>query len=86
MFTTFVNGTEQYNLKEFELFTGNDDPMGQFKSIGKFQTQNVKLFKTPFQQFKFPAVTAKFLKVRLISTWGWHHPSIYEFQLFGVLK
>jgi len=86
MFTTFVNGTEQYNLKEFELFAGNDAPMGQFKYIGKFQTQNVKLFKTPYQQFKFSPVTAKFLKVRLISTWGWLHPSIYEFQLFGVLK
>jgi len=86
LFTMLINGTETYNIKEFELFAGNDAPTGPFKSIGKFQTQNVKLFTTPYQEFKIPAVTAKYLKFKLISTYDWPHPNIYEFQLFGTLQ
>jgi len=86
LLTMLINGTETYNIKEFELFAGNDAPTGPFKSIGKFQTQNVKLFTTPYQEFKFPAVTAKYLKFKLISTYDWPHPNIYEFQLFGTLQ
>jgi hypothetical protein len=86
LFTMLINGTETYNIKEFELFAGNDSPTGPFKSIGKFQTQNVKLFKTPYQEFKFAPVTAKYVKFKLISTYDWPHPNIFEFQLFGNLK
>jgi hypothetical protein len=58
------------NVKEFELLQGNESPTGFFQSIGKFQTQNVKLFENPYQEFKFSPVTAKYLKVKILSTYG----------------
>jgi hypothetical protein len=85
-FTMLIQGTETFNIKEFELLAGNDSPTGEFNSIGRFQTQNVKLFKTPYQEFRFTPVTAKYLKFKLVSTYDWPHPNIYEFQLFGSLK
>ncbi len=66
MFTVLIPGSHIYNIKEFELFAGNDSPTGQFQSIGKFQTQNVRLLRTPYQEFKFTPITAKYLKVKLI--------------------
>jgi hypothetical protein len=49
------------NVKEFELLAGNDSPTGDFDSIGKFTTVNAKVIKSPYQEFKFPPVTAKYL-------------------------
>jgi TIR domain len=63
-FTMLMSETESYNIKTFELQAGNDSPTGSFKSIGKFESQNVKLFKTPYQIFKFPPVTARYIKFR----------------------
>ncbi len=85
-FTMLISETSDYNVKEFELFAGNDAPVGSFNSIGKFQIQNLKLFKTPYQEFKFPAVTAKYFKVKLLSRYTSGYPAIHEFQLFGNLK
>ncbi|MCW3079027.1 TIR domain-containing protein [Segetibacter sp.] len=88
-FTFLIAGTTDSNVKEFELLAGNDKPLGTFQSIGKFQPQNVKLFKTPYQEFKFPSVTAKYLKIKILSMaggtdyrWGY----VTEVQLFGKLK
>lgn len=86
MFTMLIPETSDYNVKDFELFTGNDAPLGSFQSIGKFQTQNLKLFRTPYQEFKFAPVTAKYFKVKLLSTWASSNPSVTEFQLFGSVK
>jgi hypothetical protein len=88
-FTFLISGTTDYNVKEFELFAGNDKPLGTFASIGKFQLQNVKLFKTPYQEFSFAAVTAKYLKIKIISMFGGTNQSwgyVKEIQLFGKLK
>lgn len=85
-FTMLISETGDYNVKEFELLVGNDSPTGNFESISKFQTQNVKLFKTPYQVFKFPAITSKYLKIKLLATFGSTHPGVHEFQLFGSLK
>ena len=85
-FTMLITGTSDSNIKEFELLAGNTAPLGPFQSIGKFQSINVKLFKTPYQEFKFPPVTAKYLKFKLLSSYGSTHPQVYEFQLFGNLK
>jgi hypothetical protein len=89
LFTMLIPSTNEYNVKEFELFYGNDSPTGNFQSLGKFQTQNIRLFKTPYQQFSFAKVTAKYFKVRFLS--NYQSPSgsayyIYEFQLFGALQ
>jgi hypothetical protein len=85
-FTMLIPGTDSRNVKEFELLVGNDSPIGAFESIGKFQTQNVKLFKTPYQEFQFPVVTARYLKVKILSDFGGGWTYVYEFQLFGSLE
>lgn len=85
-FAMLINGTEDWNIKEFELLISRDSPSGPFDSIGKFKTQNLKIFATPYQVFRFQPVKAKFLKFRLISTYGWPHPNAFEFQLLGSLE
>lgn len=85
-FGILISGTGSNNVKQFELFFGNESPTGSFISIGKFETQNLKLFKTPFQTFTFPPVTAKYFKLKLIDSYGFTHPVVHEIQLFGHLK
>ena len=86
MFTMLIRGTSEFNVKQFELFIGSNSPTGSFESIGKFQTQNVKLFKTPYQEFKFPPVKAKYLKIKLLSTYGTSSADVAEVQLFGRME
>jgi hypothetical protein len=86
MFTMLIPGTSDYNVKQFELFVDNDSPTGAFESIGKFQTQNVKLFKTPYQEFRFSPVKAKYLKIKLLSTYGPSTANVPEVQLFGRME
>lgn len=88
MFTILISGTGDANVKEFELFAGNASPTGPFESLGTFKTQNAKLFKTPYQEFKLPNVRAKYLKIKLLSTFGGSspnqaHPVVEEVQAFG---
>lgn len=75
------------NPKEFELLAG-ESPAGPFRSMGKFQTQNVRLMKTGgWQEFIFPPVTATYFKVKLLSNHAdvvWIH--LYELRLFGQSK
>jgi hypothetical protein len=74
-------------VKEFELLAGNDSPTGRFESIGKFQTQNIKFVKRPYQEFKFPPVQARYLKVRILSSHGGSREALaYEVQLLGTLN
>jgi hypothetical protein len=87
LFTTLITGTSRENVKELELWQGNESPNGSFQLIGTFQTQNVKLFKTPDQEFRFLPVTAKYLKLKINSAWdpsyGVH---LRRVQLFGTLQ
>jgi hypothetical protein len=90
-FKVLILGKESWNLKEFELLAGNDSPTGKFESIGQFQTQNIRFFKDPYQEFRFPAVKARYLKVKVISSHGGTPcpgclVAVYEFQLLGVLE
>jgi TIR domain len=85
-FKVLILGTESWNLKEFELLAGNDSATGKFESIGKFQTQNIRFFKEPYQEFKFPPVKARYLKVKVISSHGFSSVGVYEFQLLGALE
>ncbi|MGH8717707.1 MAG: toll/interleukin-1 receptor domain-containing protein [Burkholderiales bacterium] len=88
MFTVLIKETNEFNLNEFELLSGNESPLGRFDSIGKFKTQNGKLFKTPFQEFGFPAVRARYLKVKSLSNHRNERNVVYayEFQLLGNLE
>jgi TIR domain len=85
-FKVLILGTESWNLKEFELLAGNDSPTGKFDLIGKFQTQNLRFFKDPYQEFNFPAVKARYLKVKVVSSHGFSSVGVYEFQLLGMLE
>jgi hypothetical protein len=84
-FEVLIPGTDQYNLKEFELLAGDDGPLGQFRSIGVFATQNIKMMQAPSQRFTFPPVTARYLKVVLRTDWGGGYIASYEFRLLGKL-
>jgi hypothetical protein len=85
-FRVLILGSESWNLKEFELLAGNDSPTGQFESIGKFQTQNMRFYEDPYQEFKFAPVKARYLKVKVLSSHGFSSVGVYEFQLLGVLN
>jgi TIR domain len=86
-FKVLVPQTDMNNLKDFELQVG-DSPDGAFKPIGKFQARNTKLFNNPYQDFRFPPVTSRYLKVTLLSNHnGYDYPfEVYGFQLLGKLE
>ena len=85
-FLMLIPDTSGLNIKDFELLAGNDTPLGTFHSIGQFQTKNVRLYPSPWQEFKFDAVRARYFKLHVISAWdmGWKNsPKVNEWQLLG---
>jgi hypothetical protein len=84
-FAVLIPGTADGNLREFELLASNDGPTGHFDSIGVFTTQNLRVMKNPYQEFRFPAVKAKYLKVRSLKPHGSNSGAVfaYEFRLLG---
>jgi len=84
-FEMLIPGTDQYNVKEFELFVGDESPTGSFRSIGSSTTENIKFMLAPYQAFTFPPVTAKYLKVALQTDWGGGYIAADDFRLFGQL-
>ena len=91
IFDTFgflVPASANENLKDFELLVG-DSVDGDFRSIGKFQTKNLRMMKTNgWQDFKFEPVTAKYLKFRALSRFDGYGNGlvIYEIRLMGSMK
>jgi hypothetical protein len=85
-FAVLVPNTYWDNLKEFELLVGSDSLIGSFQSLGKFSTQNIKLIRTPYQEFQFQDVTGKYLKLKVLSTYntgaGWGR--LKQVRLFGI--
>lgn len=73
------------NIKKFELLISDDAASGSFRSIGHFQTQNLKFIENPYQTFKFTPVTAKYIKFKLLSSYG-EKAWLTEFRLQGWLK
>jgi hypothetical protein len=84
VFRMLITETRSFNIKTFELLAASDDPNGQFQSLGTFETQNVRLFPSPWQDFTFAPVQARYLKVRVRSL---HSPSgptqVEQWQLLG---
>ncbi len=68
----------EYNVKDFEIFVGDESPTGSFKSVGTFTTQNIKLMQDPYQHFTFPPATGRFLKISFNSDWGGGYVATYE--------
>jgi hypothetical protein len=83
-FRMLITETRNWNIKGFELLAGGDAPDGYFESLGKFETENVRLFPSPWQEFKFPPKRATYLKVRVLSL---HRPTgptqVEQWQLLG---
>jgi hypothetical protein len=88
MFASFIDATRPDNARELEVSAGNDSPLGEFKVIAKCEFQNVKLFETPYQECKFPAVRARYFRVLILSTFGSTGGAVYldEFKLLGALN
>jgi hypothetical protein len=62
----FIGETTHSNIKTVELLVSADSPTGPFTSAGKVETQNIRMAKTGgWQEFKFTAVTAKYLKCKM---------------------
>ena len=75
-------------VKDFELLAA-DELAGPYRSLGQFSTQNLRMLKTPYQEFKFAETTARYLKIKVISghartTGGWH--LLPQVQLVGKLE
>ena len=85
-FKILVPETSGYNVKEFELFVGNDSPTGEFKSIGIFEARNIKIFDEPYQTFNFEPQVARYLKLKVISSHGSNNIYLQPIQLWGTLE
>jgi hypothetical protein len=77
------------NLKEFELLVADESIAGQFRSVKKCETVNAKIVaKKGCQECLFDTVTAKYLKVKLLS--GHQEDKqgmfLYQFRLLGTLQ
>jgi hypothetical protein len=83
-FAMLITETRAWNIKTFELLTASTSPAGPFESLGTFETQNVRLFPSPWQKFTFPPVRARYLKVKVLAL---HRPAgptqIEQWQLLG---
>jgi von Willebrand factor type A domain/Sad1 / UNC-like C-terminal len=85
-FAIYVPATSSSTPKEIELFASDEGPAGPFKSLGIVTTVNAKV-RDGWQELKLPSgTTAKYVKVKLISSHGDDGMEIYEFQLFGEMK
>lgn len=87
-FTVLITEASKFNTNEFELFIGNEAPNGKFDSIGKFTTYNGYLAKTPYQEFEFSKVKAKYFRFKILSSHGGstYYPHLREIQLWGTLN
>jgi len=83
-FRMLITETRSWNIKTFELLAATDAPDGPFTSLGTFETQNVRRFPSPWQEFTFPPTRAKYLKVVVRAI---HRPTgatqVEQWQLLG---
>lgn len=82
----FIGMSDDNNVREFELFAGNDAPTGPYTSIGRYTTQNLRVMRDPWQTFDFPPVTARYVKfTALASHVGSRVVYVNELRLYGEL-
>jgi outer membrane protein OmpA-like peptidoglycan-associated protein len=70
-------------VKDFELLAADDAPAGTFRSLGKFTTYDALFFKSPYQVFGFPTTTAKYLKLKVLSSHGGCPAALTQVALIG---
>lgn len=74
------------NPKEIELLAGDDGPTGEFRPIATCSFVNAKQVRTPYQECRFPPVTARYLKAKIISSHGDGYVLATEWQVLGHLS
>jgi hypothetical protein len=86
-FAVLIPSASDTNLRDFELLVA-DDPGGVYRSIGTFSTQNMRIMRNPYQEFRFAPVKARYLKVRSLKNHSGSAGAItgYEFQLYGAVE
>jgi hypothetical protein len=83
-FEVLIPGTEQYNVKDFEVLVSDDSPMGPFRSIGTFSTVNSRITaNAQYQHFPLSPTKARYLKVVLKTDWGGGYIAVYGIKLLG---
>ena len=80
-FATLISETNAY-IKEFELLVA-DKPDGPYRSIRKFVTTDALIVDSPYQSVQFEPVTARYVKVKLISA---HSLTPGGFNLLGQIR
>lgn len=88
IFSVLILRTHEANLKDFLLLAGSDSPTGRFEPIGQFSVQNYRMTNSPYQDFRFAPVKAKYLKVRLLNTHGGRTGGavLHKFKLMGSVE
>jgi len=83
-FNYLIPGKWGSQFLTFELSYGNTAPTGPFTRIGQFKAISALVTETPFQEFKFKPVTAKYFRLELQE----QSPNgyAYEVQLMGELE
>jgi|GEM_PF-2101148 len=86
-FALGIPGTQPQNVKEFEVLASDVSPEGPYRMLGHFRTRNALQFSL-YQEFTFNETTAKYMKFRLISNYGyeiqgWGNTQIYQLRLMG---
>ena len=84
-FRIFIGKADSGNVKEFELLAGSESAEGPFESIGTFQTENTPYLGDSYQEFSFPPTSGKYLKMRILSSWGRGDGFLQEIQLLGAM-
>ena len=72
----------KYNIKDFEVLVGDDGPTGDFRSVGTFSTQNMKVMPEGWQMFSFPKTEAKYIKIKAINAHDGYIRA-HEFSVIG---
>ena len=67
-FAVLIKGTDSFNPKEIEILAGNDWPKGTFRPLVKCTVMNQVMLEARYQQCVFPETTAKYVKIRLLSS------------------
>jgi hypothetical protein len=87
-FGVYVESADSSNVKELALYHGNEAETGPFQKIGQFTVPNYRNMRSPFHEFEFDPVTARYVKVEVVSWQGgdWPNGNVGTIQLYGQLQ
>ena len=79
-----VEAQSSDNVKQIALFVA-DQERGPFKKIGEFDIPNHKNMRAPFHEFEFEPVTARYVKLQIVSFTFDYGPNgnVCSMQLYG---